>query len=84
MTKRTPLQKISAIQKAKKLHILHEYYEDHPMCTGRQAISDTEISSFYVQIYSKIRTEFKTDAAIVAEIDTRFPNGRSEVITHAK
>jgi len=76
MAKLTPLQKISAIQKAKKLHILHEYYEDHPMCTGRQANAGTKISMFYVQIYSKIRTEFKTDEAIMAEIDARFPSVR--------
>lgn len=76
MTKLTPLQKISAIQKAKKLHILHKYYESHPRCTMRQASSETKISLFYVQTYSKIRTEFKTDVAIVAEIDARFPNGK--------
>jgi len=76
MTKHTPLQRISAIQEAKKMHIIHEYYESHTGCTMRLASTGTKISMFYVQTYSKIRTEYKTDAAIVAEINARFPNGR--------
>jgi len=60
----TPLQRITAKQKAARLNRINEYYLSNPGCSINQAVKYTPPngeSASLVQQYSKLRTELVID-----------------------
>lgn len=64
MSRMTPLQRITAKQKAARLIRINEYYQANPGCSIKQAVKYTPPngeSASPVQQYSKLRTELVID-----------------------